>query len=277
MTDRPDEPLFKYRVRTQVPSAVANALVCIHGLGSLGGTLARTLAQCGACRFILIDPDIFAAENICRHVLDHRDVGRHKVDAMADLLRAINPAVEVRTECFDSTKDAVRFEEIIQSCDIVAGCTDNFNAHLAQNHFCLQHKIPATYGTVFDEGHGGKVIFVDPTSEFGCLYCTEGLNGSRYKERDPNARYTTEPWAALAPFVGSIALEQAWLTLWAIVRKLDGNKMPEPPAPYICTSFVEMFEDDGTLVTQANRNYFEFPPIHPKCGACEAAGRIPAE
>lgn len=60
--------------------------VAIVGCGSLGGFVARLLAQAGVGRFILVDPETLAAHNAARHVLGLDRLGEHKAEALAAML-----------------------------------------------------------------------------------------------------------------------------------------------------------------------------------------------
>ncbi len=51
----------------------AGVIVC--GCGSVGGVAALDLARSGVGRFLLIDPDLLAIENLCRHPCGLADVG----------------------------------------------------------------------------------------------------------------------------------------------------------------------------------------------------------
>jgi len=68
-------------------SRARDAHVAIVGCGSVGGQLATQLASTGISRLTLIDPDRLEAANVYRHVLGRADIGRRKVDALADDLR----------------------------------------------------------------------------------------------------------------------------------------------------------------------------------------------
>ena len=69
--------------------------VVMIGLGSLGIFSALSLARAGVSKFLLYDPDVLLVENVCRHVGDLSDVGRTKVEIVADLIRRRNPGAEV--------------------------------------------------------------------------------------------------------------------------------------------------------------------------------------
>jgi tRNA A37 threonylcarbamoyladenosine dehydratase len=73
------------------------AHVCIVGIGGVGSWTAEALARSAIGRLTLIDPDHIAESNINRqiHALDG-ELGKAKVQAMAQRIAAINPACEVR-------------------------------------------------------------------------------------------------------------------------------------------------------------------------------------
>lgn len=66
----------------------------IVGCGSVGSLIALELARAGVCKFILVDSDTLEIHNICRHQLGFRDLGRYKVDAVADAIKNINPSAK---------------------------------------------------------------------------------------------------------------------------------------------------------------------------------------
>lgn len=68
----------------------------ISGCGSVGSLVATQLARSGVGNIVLIDSDCLEIHNICRHQLNLSDIGRKKVDAMAEKLKLINPNINVR-------------------------------------------------------------------------------------------------------------------------------------------------------------------------------------
>src|SRR5438034_9246467 len=65
--------------------------VTVIGCGSFGSAIAEMLVRAGIGQLTLIDPDTLNPENICRHMLTQRDLGKPKADALKDRLLAINP------------------------------------------------------------------------------------------------------------------------------------------------------------------------------------------
>jgi sulfur carrier protein ThiS adenylyltransferase len=69
--------------------------VGIAGCGGLGSNAAVALARAGVGRLILADPDRVEISNLNRQHYFRSDVGRVKVEALAEHLRAINPEIEL--------------------------------------------------------------------------------------------------------------------------------------------------------------------------------------
>lgn len=71
------------------------ATVAVAGCGGLGSNAAVALVRAGLGRLILADHDVVEASNLNRQYFFQGDIGRHKVDALADHLHAINPDVQL--------------------------------------------------------------------------------------------------------------------------------------------------------------------------------------
>lgn len=65
----------------------------IIGCGSLGSYLAKSLADAGASKFLLIDDEILGVENVARHACGFSYIGENKAQAMKKLLERDNPNV----------------------------------------------------------------------------------------------------------------------------------------------------------------------------------------
>src|SRR5690349_22411211 len=76
---------------------LAQKHVCVIGVGGVGSWAVEALARSGLGRLTLIDLDEICVSNVNRqlHALSP-DVGRAKVEVMAERVRAINPECDVR-------------------------------------------------------------------------------------------------------------------------------------------------------------------------------------
>jgi len=68
----------------------------IIGCGSVGSTVAELLARFGLEKFSLYDFDIVEPKNIVNQMFTCEHIGMKKVDAVEQMLKAINPEISVR-------------------------------------------------------------------------------------------------------------------------------------------------------------------------------------
>ena len=66
----------------------------IIGCGSVGSVVAENLARFGITRMTLYDFDTVEPRNLANQIFTQDDVGRLKVEALADMLHRINPEID---------------------------------------------------------------------------------------------------------------------------------------------------------------------------------------
>lgn len=72
----------------------------IVGCGSVGSTVAELLARLGLTKISLYDFDTVSAHNLANQMFFNSDIKRDKVDAVKDLIVAINPDAEPKIEVY---------------------------------------------------------------------------------------------------------------------------------------------------------------------------------
>lgn len=121
---------------------LAQAHVAVVGVGGVGSWAAEALARCGVGRITLIDADDVCVSNTNRqsHALEG-NVGRPKVDVVAERLRAINPALQVEsiTQFVTTTNLA---ELLGRDYDAVIDACDAIKVKVAMIAFCRRRKLP---------------------------------------------------------------------------------------------------------------------------------------
>ena len=121
--------------------------VLIVGAGGLGSPVALYLAAAGIGRLGLVDDDAVSLSNLQRQILFRTtDVGRPKVEAGADALRALNPGV--RIEAHPVRLTGANVLELIAGYDIVADGSDNFATRFLLNDACYFLKKPLVSAAV---------------------------------------------------------------------------------------------------------------------------------
>ena len=135
---------------------LAQAHVCVIGIGGVGSWAVEALARSGVGRLTIIDADEVCIANTNRqlHALDG-EYGRPKVAVMARRARAINPAIEIdAVEEFVTPSNLERMLD--RGCDVVVDACDAFRVKVETIAWCRRRKLPlVTIGSA-----GGRT---DPT------------------------------------------------------------------------------------------------------------------
>lgn len=133
-----------------------NAHVCVVGVGGVGSWVAESLARSAIGRITLIDLDHIAESNTNRQIHALGDeYGKAKVTAMAERIRAINPACEV-TEIEDFVT-LENLEDLLgRGYDFVVDAIDNARVKAAMINWCKRRK----FKLITSGGAGGRI---DPT------------------------------------------------------------------------------------------------------------------
>lgn len=91
----PDDPITGWAPFFE---ELADKRVAIVGCGAVGWSVAHLLARSGVGHLSLFDPDTVRPSNLVRLGAFVGDAGRHKVEALADQLRAAAPGVDVTAQ-----------------------------------------------------------------------------------------------------------------------------------------------------------------------------------
>lgn len=167
-----EDPTFE-RIQSLFDVRVfADVNVLIAGCGSGGSSVALQLVMSGIRNFTLLDRDVLGPENVIRHVCGRRFIGERKVDAVAEVLRDRNPAVNLKQIEADIMDIDVASE--IERADVVVLATDNEPSRYKINEMCVRSSTPFVVGRVFTRGIGGEVFAYRP-HDGGCLACLESV------------------------------------------------------------------------------------------------------
>lgn len=144
--------------------------VAIVGLGSMGSKIALSLGRTGVSHLRLIDHDIILPENFCRHTLDWRHVGEHKVTAISQVLSCITPDVEVQTSKLnltgqESTSSLNGEIQRLGKYDLIIDATANPNVFNLLAAVAKIHSKPLIWGEVYAGGIGGFIARSRPQKD----------------------------------------------------------------------------------------------------------------
>ena len=144
--------------------------VLLVGCGSVGGELALRLTSAGVGRLTVSDPDKLSEDNLYRHTLSVKDIGRLKTKALAVEIAQKHPWAEVTHWCKPLEK--LRDPAVLQKFDLIVIAIGSPNVERVFAEYCSQKPIDVPVISCWLEGHGigGHGILVVPGTK-GCWHC----------------------------------------------------------------------------------------------------------
>jgi len=164
----------------------------IIGLGSMGSKIAVSLARAGVCNFVLVDDDVFSAENICRNELSWASVGVHKAEAVREALNLIAPNLSIEVHLHriagqeSSIAAAKRLKEI-GGCDVIVDATANPKVFVTLAAVARAKSRTLCWGEVYAGGIGGLIARARPGRDPNPLAVRDSINS--YLETLPPAPF----------------------------------------------------------------------------------------
>src|SRR4051795_5351141 len=146
----------------------AAKVLCI-GAGGLGSPLALYLGAAGVGTIGVVDFDVVDYTNLQRQIIHSTaDVGRPKLDSVAEKLKAMNPFLNIRT--FNTRLSSENALELFKEFDIIADGTDNFPTRYLVNDACVLTRKPNVYGSIFRFEGQASVFATEAGPCYRCLY-----------------------------------------------------------------------------------------------------------
>ncbi|MCY4667481.1 MAG: ThiF family adenylyltransferase, partial [Rhodococcus sp.] len=147
------------------------------------------------------------------------DIGRFKVDAVANLIQRHQPRAEVMPLRYDVIEHADLLRPVLDDIDVVVCCVDGVAARQAMTHLCALASTPAVFACVLDDGALGEIVRLPARDDVGCLRCLRRSlehDGSIDPEPSLDLEYGTgtshRPMTAIAGdlnLMGSLAAKAA--------------------------------------------------------------------
>jgi molybdopterin-synthase adenylyltransferase len=205
-----DQELLRYSRQIMLPQVdidgqekLNKASVLIIGAGGLGCPVAMYLAAAGVGNITLADDDVVDLSNLQRQIAHFcADLGRPKVDSLAETLNGLNPQVQVRS--LRERLDGERLAQEVASHQVVVDASDNLATRLAVNAACVRHGVPLVSGAAI-RLEGQVSVFDLRLAASPCYACLYGASipGDLSCARN----------GVIAPLVGMIGSIQAMETL----------------------------------------------------------------
>lgn len=194
-------------IGTQGQELLSQKRVLCIGAGGLAASVLPYLAAAGVGKITLLDDDVVAISNLNRQVLfTEQDIGIAKAEVVAAHLKKQNPhiVIEFSIARFNLENGFL----LVDDCDLVVDCSDDYATKLAINYWCGQTNTPWVYGSVL--GWDGQVaLFTMEDALSPCYKC--------FQHKTPNNLTSCSLSGVLGPAVSVVGSYQALLTLQALL------------------------------------------------------------
>ena len=145
-----------------------SAKVAVIGAGGLGVPVLQYLAGAGIGELVIVDGDRLEASNLHRQTwYALADCGEMKATLAARRVHALNPTVKATAHTERLTNTSA--EALLQGCDLILDCTDNFASKFLLNDLAHRLAKPVILASVHQ--YEGQLQFIDPAHGTSCLRC----------------------------------------------------------------------------------------------------------
>ena len=152
-------------------TSITEKTVCLIGGGSLGSEVAQLLINAGVQKLMIFDPETLSIDNIGRHLLGSREVGRNKAEALRDHLTGQFPHVKITAipknwQDFMEEADA----QLLLNADLLISLTGEWPSDCQLNSEIRARGLPPLiFGWTEPHGYAGHALYVGIRG--GCLAC----------------------------------------------------------------------------------------------------------
>ena len=212
--------------------------ILLVGCGAIGGYLANSLAKIGAgatdsSTLVLVDFDNLEIENVGRHLLGAKDVGKNKAIALQQYITEQLPTFNI---------EAIAESVLLQSkynlsdFDLIVDATGKIEVSEALNErwheIDNQNRPPMLHTWIYGNGECVQSLFVSSNTDYACFSC---IRHSGNKHINPNFAplgldYQTvrafQACSDFTPFSVSASLSAASLATDVVLDWLRGDVSP---------------------------------------------------
>ena len=217
-------------IAPELQEKIRSTRLLVAGCG-LGSVAAEVAVRTGFERFVLVDGDDIAAHNLNRQSYAAADIGRPKVEALAERLRAVNPGAQVET--LKSWVNAGNAADLTGRAGLVLDTIDFLDLPAIVELHDAARRRGLTVVSAFSAGWGAVAAVFSPKSATLRSLCGLPEEGSV-----EGASYPQAFGRLLAGMAGSLPPEFVAVTRETLKGMADGRPCPAPQlaAGAFCTA-----------------------------------------
>ncbi|MEO3887642.1 ThiF family adenylyltransferase [Nonomuraea sp. B5E05] len=244
---------------------LSRASVVVVGMGGTGGSAALALAMSGVGRLHCVDPDVVELSNLNRQLLyTEQDIGRPKVDAAVERLRAHNSTVHLTADRREISSEQ-DLTECVRGHDILVICADRpTEIRRLANRTARRSGVRWVHG-----GYHGPRVTVGMFTPGGGP-CYECLQQNQAEEREPSAGEWPEP--ASYPNVHAANAVTAGMSGNLVAHAAMSLITGAPALPSNSILGINLVAPDGHFVITDDKPRLDCPT----CGGGKDVRRVPS-
>jgi molybdopterin/thiamine biosynthesis adenylyltransferase len=179
------------------------SLTYVGAGGNIGSHAVVALARAGCLeRMTLVDPDVYESRNLASQNIARCDLGRRKVDVLAERIRRIDPSL--RVEAIAERVERVPLGRL--RARVIATGLDSLSPRGWVNRAARRLGVPWVDAGVRAEGLLARVDVFEPAEDAACLEC----GWSEQERAALDLRYPCDPPVSPAPtgapaYLGALA------------------------------------------------------------------------
>ena len=177
--ERADHSWIHGRDQDPLQERLRRVRVAILGCGSLGGGLAKLLAQAGIGNLLLVDPAILEWPNVGRHALGADSVDFFKAKRLEqEIIKAYPHLGDISSLCERVGPKAQSLMDKVTSCDLIVSTMGNWAAENFLNDFQQEQEYFPTilYGWLEPNAAAAHAVLIP--QDKACLRCGVNDRGS---------------------------------------------------------------------------------------------------
>lgn len=249
--------------------------VAVVGTGGTGSSVAEQLVRLGVRHFQLFDPDTLTASNVTRVYGSFPDnIGRPKIDVVAEHLQRIAPDAEVRA--YASMITVEETARALLDADIIFGCTDDNAGRLVLSRVASYLLTPIIdCGVLLSSGCGGQLEGIDGrvtvlAPGVACLVCRGRIDLQRAAAEmltpDEHSRLADEGYAPALAGVEPAVVAYTTQVAAAAVSELLERLIHYGPEPTPSEVLLRLHERELSTNDQQPRDRHYCHPLTGKLG-----------
>ncbi|HOD17328.1 MAG TPA: ThiF family adenylyltransferase [Candidatus Cloacimonadota bacterium] len=169
------EAIYK-RNKNQFPK-LEHSKILLIGAGTIGSKIADLLVKSGLSNLTIIDKDVLAVGNICRHILGVDSINKNKSDELCKRLLKTNPFADLTPIVGDVLNNNYFNTSFLSEFDLVISCVGNNDTEAIICDACTIAKKPVFFIRTYRMSLLGEVVFYNEG-----LPCIECINDLKQRE-----------------------------------------------------------------------------------------------